>query len=323
MTSVGRPTELAPRAPDQRGSCNRTESKELQSRRDVCRSLLSGATLLHFGLLPSGPLHARELNLEREPDLLRALIKMRGSLDTELVIGWVRAKRFAVSQGRVVPLCGFLSATFNRFRQVSDGLFSVMTLEITHYTDFETGALLDSLVMPFSNREVEVPAYRFGPAAARFAVRLEEKDDFYPAAGTTEGEFSPAGSVLMSKSIAPPYLRNGDLFIRHEEHGRVYPTASELPTMFYKESTIWSAPIAEVLDENTSYVDARVAYSAMTSWRPWMEMGELPGHTASNGFGGKAGSIVDLPEDFLRYTRQRHPDVLDDPEALLDAAEEK
>jgi hypothetical protein len=280
--------------------------------------LLLGSAVLHSGAMPAA---GRQLDLSNETDLLSALIKMRGSLGPELVIGWVRAKRFGVSQGRVEPVCGLVAATFNRFNRLSDELFEVLTLEITHYTDFATGELLDTVVMPFSNREVEVPAYRFGPTKARFAVRLDEKEDFAPAEQSTEGDFSPAGSVLMTKSIDPPQLRRGSLFLRHEEHGRVYPTDSKLPSMFYKESTIWSAPADAVLDADTLNVDSTVGYSAMTSWRPWMDMGGIPGHTTSNGFGGKARSVSDLPADFLRYTEQVHPDVLEDPGAALDAFE--
>ena len=227
-----------------------------------------------------------------------------------------------MSRGRVEPLCGFVAATFSRFRRLSDKMFEAVTLEIAHYTDFDTGEILDKLVVPYTNQSVTVPLYRFGPARTRFSVRLEEEESFTPQAGTTEGDFAPAGTVLMSKSIRPEITRGGKLFLRHEEHGRVYPNASEIPTMFYKESTIWSAPEKDVLDGRTRNVDSQVAYSAMTSWRPWMQMGDLPGHTASNGFGGKVSSIAELPEDFLRYTEQRHPDVLDDPEALLDAIEE-
>jgi hypothetical protein len=293
------------------------------TRRRFCQSLLSGAAMVGPGLLPFTASGKQTLDLGRESDLLQAMIKMRGSLDSELVIGWLRAKRFAVSQGRIEPLCGFIAATFNRFRQVSDELFEVVTLEITHYTDFQTGELLDRLVMPFADREVEVPLYRFGPVTSRFAVHLDEKDDFAPAAGTTEGAFAPAGSVLMTKSIHTEAVRGGKLVMRHEEHGRVKPNDSDIPTMFYKESTIWSAGLSDVLDPSTSNVDASVGYSAMTSWRPWMQMGDLPGHTTSNGFGGKARSMSDLPEDFLRYTQQRHPDVIADPEALLDAFQAK
>jgi len=289
------------------------------TRRRFCESFVAAAAIIGPGLSPFAASAAPTLDLDRHPDLLQAMIKMRGSLDAELVVGWLRAKRFAVSQGRIEPLCGVLAATFNNFRQVSEELFDVVTLEITHYTDFQTGALLDRLVMPFVDKEVQVPLYRFGPVRSRFAVQLDEKEEFAPAADSNEGEFAPAGSVLMTKSIRAEAIRGGKLFMRHEEHGRVKPHASAIPTMFYKESTIWSAGLTDVLDTSTRNVDASVSYSAMTSWRPWMQMGDLPGHTTSNGFGGKAQSPADLPEDFVRYTQRQHPDVLKDPQALLDA----
>ena len=287
------------------------------TRRRLCQSLLAGAALIGPGMLPVRASADGELDLTREPDLLRALVKMRGNLDSELVIGWLRAKRFAVSRGRIVPLYSFVAAAFSRFRQVSDDLHEAVVLEITHYTDFETWELLDTLKMPFTGREVEVPAFRFGPTKTRFAVSLDESDEFEPQEGTTQGAFSPAASVRMTKSIHPEYVRDGTLLLRHEEHGRVRPTDSDIPNMFYKESTIWSAPLNEVLDPNVKQVDSLVNYSAMTSWRPWMHMGDVPGHTSSNGHGARARSIEDLPDDFLAHTRRLHPDVLEDPEAAL------
>ncbi len=294
---------------------------EQPERRRLCRGLLAGAAATASGLhtIPVFAKGTIPLDLDNDADLLKALIKMRGRLDSKLHIGWLRARRFAVSDAKIEPLCGLIAATFNRFSQVSDTLFEVVTLEITHYTDINTGALLKNIKMPFSDTTVEVPPYRFGPTRVRFAVDLEENERFAPAAGTTEGGFSPAGSVLMNRSIHREGQRDGLLYLRHEEHGRVQPDNSSSPSMFYKESTIWSAPLKQVLDPTLNNVDASVAYSAMTSWRPWMKMRDLPGNTMSNGFGGKAASLDDLPEDFLRYTRQIHPDVLRDPEALLDA----
>lgn len=122
----------------------------------------------------------------------------------------------------------------------------------------------------------------------------------------------------MTKSLEFERVRNDDLFLRHEEYGRVYPDDAEEPSLFYRESTLWSAPLADVLDPRQPMVDSSVFYSAMTSWRPWMQMGDLPGHTASNGMGHRARSVEALPDDFLAYTRRVHPGVLDDPAAALD-----
>lgn len=292
------------------------------TRRGFCRSAISGAgLLLATGGLPRAFAQGSggALNLDRDPDLLRAYVKMRCTLGPEMCMGWLRGNRFAFSEGRVEPLCGMVAATFNKINRVSDDEFEFLSLEVSFYTDFETGALLKTLKMPFSGSEIEVPVHRFGPSAVRLAVNLDETEGFVPLAGTSQSEFATAGRVSMTKSIAKNYVNDGDLFLQHEEYGRRYPENSDRPSMFYRESTLWSAPMDEVLDPKRTAVDSEVSYSAMTSWRPWMNMGDVPGHTASNGFGRRAHVITDLPEDYRAFLKAVHPDVLDDPEALLTA----
>lgn len=288
------------------------------SRRGLCRSAVLVAAAAPAAFAGAAGI---DLDLTRDTDLLRGLMKMRGSLDDALVFGWLRAKRFAISEGRVVPLCGVVAATYNRFTRVSDALYSALTLEVTYYTDFNTGELLQTLQMPFSGERVDVPVHRFGPATGRFAVALDEKTDFTPTQNSNEGEFAPAGVVLMTKSIAPAEVSAGKLFLRHEEHGRVIPNTSKSgkPSLFYKESTLWSAPLADVLNAERMSVDAEVAYSSMTSWRPWMKMGDIPGHTSSNGYGGRVSTVRDLPPEWLQFTGQIYPEILADPAAVLDS----
>ena len=47
------------------------------TRRRLCQSLLAGAALIGPGILPLRASAAGKLDLTREPDLLRALVKMR------------------------------------------------------------------------------------------------------------------------------------------------------------------------------------------------------------------------------------------------------
>ncbi len=290
------------------------------SRRDFCKTVFSGAgLLLASGGLPRAFAQGDGvvLDLDNNSDLLRAHIKMRYSIGPEFCMGWMRGKRFAFSEGRVEPLCGMLAATFAKRNQVSDDEFEFLVLEVAFYTDFETGKLLKTIRMPFSGAEVEVPVHRFGPQTSRFAIKLDESEHFVPKPGTTEGEFSTPGVVAMTKSISKNYLFNGDLFLQHEEYGRRYPDNSDRPSMFYRESTIWSAPVKEVIDPARKTVASEMSYSAMTSWRPWMKMGDISGHTSSNGFGRRAYKLADLPEDYRAFLKEAHPDVLENPEALL------
>jgi len=312
------------------GNCRLlTEQQATRTRRDFCATAISGAGLLLASAWLPQALAADEtqahsygdgaaLNLDNDSDLLRAHIKMRYSIGPEFCMGWMRGKRLAFSEGRVEPLCGMLAATFAKRHQVSDDEFEFVLLEVAFYTDYETGELLKTIKMPFSGVEVEVPFYRYGPQTSRFAIKLEESMHSTPKPGTTEGEFSTPGVFSMSKSITKNYLHKGDLFLQHEEYGRRYPDNSDRPSMFYRESTIWSAPVNQVIDPARTSVASDMSYAAMTSWRPWMEMGDIPGHTSSNGFGRRAFEIAELPADFRSFLKQEHPDVFENAEALLD-----
>jgi hypothetical protein len=286
-------------------------------RRQFCYAGLAGvAALAPGGFAAAGSAGAAAFT--RAPAVLSAYRRMRYVEGGAMGIGWLRAKRLAVSEGEVRPLCGMLAASFSKVRQVSEAGFEVVVTEVTHYTDYETGELLETLVMPFTGREVAVPSFRHGPALSRTAIELDESERYAPRQGSTEGEYAPAGTVLMTKSLGFESIDNGDLFLRHEEYGRVYPDNAQRASLFYRESTLWSAPLADVLDLEQAMVRSTVSYAAMTSWRPWMQMGDLPGHTASNGVGHRVRAVDELPADFLAFTERVHPGFLDNPAADLE-----
>lgn len=296
---------------------------ETEARLD--RRQFLGSTAGAAGMLLASPLMGSaasaasgdRLNLKSHPDLLRAHLKMRASLDNSLNMGWLEGKRFSISEGRVEPLCGMRAATFSRLNRVLDHELEYLVLEISFYTDFETGEPIEEMVMPFSGSRVKVPVHRFGPQRVRFSVRLDETEHFTPEPGTSQAAFATAGSVSMTKSIDVDSERDGNLILRHEEYGRRYPQDSDRPTMFYRETTLWTAPKDQVLNPAVNTVDSEVAYSAMTSFRPWMEMGDIPGHTFSNGFGRRARAVDEIPKAYRSYVQKVHPDVLGDPMALL------
>ncbi len=296
-------------------------SEPAATRRGFCKTAISSAGLLlaSGGLSPAFAQGGGEaLDLQRDPDLLRACVKMRASLGPEMTMGWLQAKRFAFSEGRVERLHDVHAATFSKLHQVSENQFEFVVIEVSFYTDPGTGTLQKTIRMPFSGEQVEVPVHRFGPTLIRLAVSLDETEHYAPVPGTNQAEFAVAGSVSMTKSIEKNNVINGNLFLQHEEYGRRYPEDSDRPSMFYRESTIWSAPMKEVLDPTRKTVDSEVFYSAMTSWRPWMKMGDIPGNTFSNGYGRRAFAMADLPEVYRSLLEQTNPDVLKDPEAILD-----
>lgn len=250
--------------------------------------------------------------------LLEAFVRMRGRTDGRIAYGWLRSQRSAVVGGDVTPLCGVVAGAIQRFERIADDVYEATILEVAHYTDPASGELLDTVTMPGTGREVRVPAYRFGPIKARFAVALDEWEEFEPVQGGSGAtQFVPRSSVHLLRSLGPGGAIGDRVIVRANEYGRVYPDRSKPHTVYYREWMLWQARAADLARSAAPGVPAEYAYTALTSWRPWMQMGDIPGHTIDSGHGAKAASWSECPADFLAMTRKVHPDVLDDPERAL------
>lgn len=250
--------------------------------------------------------------------LLESYVRLRGSTDGSVTAGWLDSLRYAVIDGEAHLLCRVLAGALVRFERRSEALYEATILEITHYVDPESGTLLETLVMPVSGRSVKVPPYRIGPSAVRFAVALDEREEFRPQqAGSGAANFAPLGEVRLQRSISDPRLGGTELYVRHEEIGSLTPHSSAVQPVSYREWTIWHGPAATALDARASYCPCEYSYTAMTSWRPWMQMDGMRGHTLDNGRGAKVRRFADLPQDYLALTERVHPDVMRDPEAAL------
>lgn len=289
-------------------------------RRACLQGLLSSLALTASVADATTNAGARATRLEGSA-LLDAFARMRGRTDGKTVFGWLNATRSTVIDGDIVPLCGVVAGAMQRWQRIAEDRFEVTVLEIAHYTDLATGELLDTLTMPRTGRTVQVPRYRFGPTKVRFAVALDEWEEFEPVkvAGNA-AQFAPRSSVHLVRSIGPTWAVGDDVLLRADEYGRVYPDRTKPPTVFYREWMIWRAAAAALAKAGTPSVAASYSYSALSGFRPWMQMAGVNGHTAENGFGAKAERWADCPAQFLELTRRLHPDVLDNPERVLNGS---
>jgi hypothetical protein len=252
------------------------------------------------------------------PALLDAFVRMRGRTDGRPVYGWLRSQRSTVVDGDVRPLFDVIAGAVQRFERVAEDRYEATLLEVAHYTDPATGEPVASVEMPGTGRRVPVPSYRFGPVKARFAVALDEWEEFDPPqGGRNAAEFVPRSSVHLVRGLSAPTAVGSRVHVRADEFGRVHPERARPPTVFYREWMVWRAEAAALADRSAPYVPADYGYTALTSWRPWMQMEDVRGHTADSGYGAKALSWEQCPAHFLELTRRLHPDVLDDPERAL------
>jgi hypothetical protein len=291
------------------------------------RRLLKGLALSSVGLasLPRDGIAAAhaapELDLSSPGNLLAASVKMRGTLDEQLAFIWLRGLRYTLVDGTATPICGYLGGSITRYRQLADDAFEFLLYEISYYTDLETGEVLQTLRMPHTGREVEVPLYRTGPGRHVIMMSNEEELDWSAERTTSEElakQIAPDAKVFYRFDLRPAITQDNRVWIRSDSFTRLVPTDPEQAGMFYKEAITYQASRQDLAAAGATQVDASISFAIATAWRPWMQMSGVDGHTVTDGVGGKALRMEDMPADFLRFTADNHPDVLDNPAALLE-----
>ncbi|MDX2222059.1 MAG: DUF1838 family protein [Rhodospirillaceae bacterium] len=248
---------------------------------------------------------------------LDTMIRMRGDTTGGVVYGWLDAVRSTFVDGDIRPMCRMLAATVSRFER-RDDQYEATVLEVAYYLDPKTNELLKTFRFPGASQDVNVPVYRTGPVKVRFGIDFSEWEEHTPGEpGKATAAFAPKSSVHLERNVGFPTIEDGNLFLRTDEYGRVYPDKTKPPTVFYREWMIWQARADALLQTRAPNVPATFAYSALSSWRPWMQLGDIKGHTAENGHGAKAESIEKIPAMLRDLIKARDPDVLADPVRAL------
>ena len=291
------------------------------------RQVLKGLALSSFGLAgfragqAAASTAADSLDLSTPAQLLRALVRMRGSLDERIAYIWLRGIRYTLVDGEALPLCSYLGGSITRYRRLADDMYEFLIYEISYYTDIQSGEILDVLRMPYTDREVAVPLYRSGPGRHVIMMVNEEELEWSRESTTSEElarQIAPDAKIFYSFRVRPSLAFGGNVWIRSDSFTRVAPYDPSETSMFYKESITYQAQEADLAEPDAPQVDATISFAIATAWRPWMQMEGVNGHTVADGVGGKVFDVREMPEDFVRFTAAHHPDVLEDPAALLD-----
>jgi hypothetical protein len=276
-------------------------------RRSVLQ-LFGGLTLGAAGWPAVG---ATGLDLSNRDDFLTAVIKLRGSTDDRLCIGWVTGTRYAVVNHKATPIHDMLAATFSRYRRIRPDAYSATSIEVAFFRDSTTGKLLETWTNPFTKKTVEVPQVRMGPA--ELVVTADGLSVDRPV-----GE--AAGMEIVHRF--KPAVTNGDhVWITEEISVEGSSPGADAKPFVYNEMSTYHARKSDLDNPDLATVPTAVDFHGLVTWRPWMGFGDMPGHTTARGSGRRAERIEDLPKYYLELCERYHPDVLNDPLAVLDSVE--
>ncbi len=243
------------------------------------------------------------LDLNKRADFLTAIAKMRGSTDDQLVIGYVIGARYAVVDYQAIPMMGILAGTFSRYRRLDAETFEARSIEVAYFTDMQTGKLLETWDNPVTGKRVEVQRTRMGPSTILM---------------TADGlQVDAVGGIRLEHFFRPAVEQAGEVWITEEI--RVNSRPPDRKPFVYNEMTTYQANRADLNDPQQAAVPTRVQYTSVITFRDWMGFGDTEGLTNARGIGRRAARVEDLPPYYLELTERYHPDVLNDPLAVLAA----
>jgi hypothetical protein len=258
-------------------------------------------------LAAAGPAMARggKLDLSKPEDRFDAYIRMRGATDDRLVVSYVSGSYFGIVGSEVTPLWDVIGVTFTRFHRRSDGAYDVATGEIAHFLDPKTGEAPGRFLIPYTGKTVTDPRTNLPPN------RIVLKPDM-----EMEVPRLPPGFV-MDHVIREPEIRGDDIWFNEVTRTTAKGAPGREPFR-YSEMITMHAHVSDLNNRRLPRVPTEASFTNVVAWRPWMEMGDHPGHLMAVGNGRFGVSMDLLPEKWTRATREKWPEVLANPAALLD-----
>ncbi len=271
------------------------------NRRDA---LLGAAGVAAAGLVGTGRAQAATQALATPEERLKSYILMRGALDDRVVTGWAEARYVAMVDAVATPLFRVVSATLTRYRPAAGGGYEAIGAEFAFFVDNETGKVLDKFKNPLNGEICDIPVGGLPPSKLFITPDLHFK----------LGRDVPG--LKMDHHVDPPVIRGNDLWFNELTMVEQPAPPGGLPFR-YNEVLTMHAPLNAVTKKGALAVQSEVSFTIACSWRPWLKMGDAPGHMMAVGVGRMNGSPDSMPQVWIDGMKAKRPQALADPKAVL------
>ncbi|WP_310532302.1 DUF1838 family protein [Novosphingobium sp.] len=235
---------------------------------------------------------------------MRTFMLMRGALDERLISSWMSANYYGVVDDRMEPLFDVVAAVFARYRRLPDGSFEGVSGELAWFVDKDTGKAMDTYRNPYTGETVDVPSGGLTPSKILFMPDLSMR-----LSRSVPG-------MEFAHEVIGPVSRGNDVWLTERSRSS-FKVPGQARPMRYSESNIFKAKRSAIEAKGATRVTSDVAFTNVVSWRPWLKMGDHPGHLTATGAGQHTSSLDMFPPEWIAATRARRPEVLKDPASML------
>ena len=241
---------------------------------------------------------AAKLDLSTPEKRNEVFTKVVGSIGNEEKHAFLRFHIYGYMGENVVPLFSMNNYIVQKWETTSEPYhYQLKHYEVGYYTEFDTDKPITHWTNPVNGKEVELETFILGPIGRMYTPEGISAPGLapHPLRISTVGDriYVPFHSIEVFPNMFSP-----------EE----WPELSSGPKIYWDSMSTYSAPIAEVLDPKRKSVKAEIHMQNMTSWQPFLLMGQLEGRSMVRAYGQNISGFDDLSPEvraaFKKYTPQ-------------------
>lgn len=232
--------------------------------------------------------------------------KLRYRADDGALFWWLSGTKYANRGNEVIPIHNLEACAIIRINTTNSG-FSVRSLEHIFYTDLKSGRPLTTMRNPLTDEIVEYKRTPARPIVIEY--RPDATFDVPSIMGESRVDFARTAAVLK--------VNGNEVWMQDDTQTTISSTSGSV-----NRATDWSTfrcNMIELLDPKNAIPAATVQMQSVSSWQPWMKMGDRPGGLVSRTVGAKVTKFSDVSAEWRSLIQEFHPDVARDPLGALGA----
>jgi hypothetical protein len=246
-------------------------------------------------------------------DNLEAFLRMTRSLDpTQTSVGWYGGRVFSVIGDKQIirPLFDVEGFGIGRTEPRPDGSYRAFWREVGYYKDLASGKILDTWHNPLTDETVEVYPINNDP------VNSVLKPEFTMGFGATRDQHVETMKFLLPWNFMGPNAMAAfdvNLDWKSPLDPAVWKRESPGERVRVSEYQLWRVDRRELEDPSIPSIKTYGSWNRISTWLPWMLLGQREGHLFYRSHTLKLDRVEDLPPDILAYTEKRWPKYLSAP----------
>ena len=256
---------------------------------------------------PGDPMAVPDQLDTRDPDHnLVTYMKILSDLSGRPTYRFHTGRILSVAPGQLgQPFMDFVACKQDRVRRLTDGSYQHGYRGVILFTEVDTGRVLDTFENPLTGKTNRVQHFR-----TQWGSGVFTRHGAYSLAAAGQAQEAPG---LRDKPFQLGWTIVGDdVWVTYDERVAVRDAGGAI---VYADSSMYRyhASLGQLKDPEQPSADTVMSWNTETTWWPWMDMGDTPGHLIFGSMGRKFADLAEVPEQVISASEEIFPGQLSRP----------